>query len=60
MQERGHHCSWMCAALGKPNATLSKEALDEKKANRTGEDSLTKSRRNSAALAEHVEAANGM
>lgn len=43
-----------CAALGKPNTTLSKEAMDEKKANLTGEDSQSRSRRNSAALASHV------
>ncbi|KAG0616226.1 hypothetical protein M758_5G099800 [Ceratodon purpureus] len=40
--------------LGKPNTTLSKEAMDEKKANLTGEDSQSRSRRNSAALASHV------
>jgi len=51
-------CSFFAAALGKPNTTLSKEALDEKKANQTGVEDpakLSSSRsKHAAALASHT------
>ena len=46
----------MPAALGKPNTTLSKEAMEEKKANRTGEDVSQNGSRSAKhiALASHL------
>lgn len=44
----------MWPALGKPNTTLSKEALDEKKANVTGEDANGSKSKHAVALASHL------